>query len=522
MKLRKTILLFVILCLIGLVSCGGGGNDKPGKDPGKDPGIDPTPGPIGGDTDETPFDFMGQDFIIMVNDQSTIDPRKSTYQQLFKEEKTAKISAVESKYNLKVVYKNYPSEASWGGARERYVINNSISKVKSAHVYELSSYSIATIAKAKAISPLTTFIEKYGVKGYWPNALQFGKQFGEFYGYSDIYPLADEGLYYNIDLMEKYLGEGNGDLPSRLWLEGKWDWDKFTEICKQLDEAMPDDYYVLGGMTYNWAYQMLGANGVHVVTTDFKSELATQEGIDTITYMNNLYHTVRWDAETPSMSNATSTHMVEGKVGFHNGQSYWIFQDNKWKNRDFKIGFVPYPVGPNVKDRENLSDYYINDVYGKTQYSISSAYDKSNVPAGYEDSTLYDEIIFKIWADMQYFPGINPETGYIDDQPYLDEYELTRLGRYYGGDTSVEAHLTIIRKSYPDFFYSIDEAKNQDSSSYMVAIQSAVKNPVDDVRSSLTNIAARVHATFKAKYELPDDYYKDLPFDDSPIEEPTE
>ena len=440
---------------------------------------------------------------------SSVDPRLATYQKLFKTEKAAAIQKVQSKYNLKVVYKQYPSEASWGGARERYVIEKSASGIKDVHVYELPSFSVGTLAVAKAISPLDSYIEKYGNKGIWKEALAFGTVLGSIYGYSDVYPLADEGIYYNMDLLEEYLGTGNGDLPSRLWLEGKWDWEKFKEICKQLDEKLPqnDDYYVVGGMTYNWSYQMLGANGTHVVDTDLDCLLDTQAGIDTITYLNELYRTVRWDAETPTMANATSTHMVEGKVAFHNGQSYWIFQTNKWGNKNFKIGYVPYPIGPNVKDRTNLTDYYINDVYGKTQYCISSSYSKANVKPGYESSTLHDEIIFKIWTELQYFPQISSETGYVDYQDYVDEYEINRLEKYYGSSSSVKAHLSVITKAYPDYFYSLDEAKNQEEESYMCRIQSAIKGEADDVRSSMINIAALVESSFMTKYNLPEDYY---------------
>lgn len=459
-----------------------------------------------GSGNETEYDFMGADFIIMVDLPQSVDPRLGTYQKQYQDEKVELINKVEKKYNLHVVYKAYPSSASWGGARERYIIENTLSKTPQAHIYEIPSYSIGSLAVNNAISPLDEYIKKYGNSTIWPEALEYGSALGHVYGYSDIYPLSDEGIYYNMDLLETYLGEGNGDLPSRMWLNGEWNWEAFEKICKQLNEVLPDDNYVIGGMTYNWAYQMLGANGVHVVNTDLKSELATQAGIDTLSYLNRLYNTVRWDIATPTLDNATSTEMVKGKVAFHNGQSYWLFQDNKWKNRDFSIGFVPYPIGTNVKDTENLTDYYCNDVYGKTQYCISSSYSKSLVQPGYENSTLHDEIIFKIWSELQYFPAAD-ETGYASIEDWVEEYKFQRLKKYYGSDSSVEAHISVIQKAYPDYFYSLDEAKDQIEGSYMLTIQSAITSDGSDIRSRMINLTAMIHAAFKEKYGLADDYY---------------
>ena len=221
----------------------------------------------------------------------------------------------------------------------------------------------------------------------------------------------------------------------------------------------------------------------------------------------DLNQTVRWDIDSCDLANATSTEMVKGKVAFHNGQSYWIYQSNKWLDKDFEIGFVPYPVGPNVQDKTNLSDYYINDVYGKTQFVISSSYSKENIKPGYENSTLYDEIIFKIWSEMQVFPEIDSSTKECSIDDYIDEYIDQRIISYYGSLSSIECHRSIITKGYPDYFYSLDEAKAQTEGSYMLTIQSAIKGEIDDIRARMANLSALIEASFKVKYNLDEDYY---------------
>lgn len=496
-NIRKILLLILtmVLCLT-VVSCkkktpsdGGGGNT-----------------PVVPDDNEEQYDFLNANFIIMVDSPSTSDPRSSSYTKLFQEEKVAAIARVEQKYNLKVVYQAYPSDASWGGARERYIIQNSAAGTPKAHIYEIPSYSIGTLATARAISSLTQYISKYGHPGYWEEAKSFGMALGELYGYQDYFPTADEGIFYNIDLLKEYLGEDKGDLPSQLWLNGQWTWDKYYELCQELDQKLPSDYFVMGGTAYNWVYQFLGSNGVHVVNNNLVCQLDTQESIDTFTYVNQLQKTIRWDIDSCVLSNATSTEMVKGKVAFHNGQSYWIYQSNKWLDKEFDIGFVPYPVGPNVS--EDLSNYYINDIYGKPQYVISSSYSKDNIKPGYENSTLHDELIFKVWSELQVFPEVD-STGYCDSDIFIDEYITERIAKYYGNQASIDCHIDIIKKGYPDYFYSLDEAKAQAEGSYMLMIQSTIKEEASEIRSSLINIKALVHAAFIAKYNLDPNYYED-------------
>ena len=59
-----------------MVGCGGSSTPKP--DPKPDPNPDPT---------EPVYDLGGIDYVIMVNNALTADPRLSDYERLFKQEK---------------------------------------------------------------------------------------------------------------------------------------------------------------------------------------------------------------------------------------------------------------------------------------------------------------------------------------------------------------------------------------------------------------------------------------------------
>jgi len=507
--------MFIIFLLfaIFLVAC----NDKTneGGNNGGDNG-----GGNGGDNggeigDEDIPNLMGQEFIIMVNKASTTDPRSSNYKGTWKEEKIKKIEEVEAKYNVKVKYVTYPADAVWGGGRERFIITNSINNTPQAHIYEMPSYSIAVLAEAKAILPLDDLIEKYGHKGYWPEKRVFGSVMGKTYSYDSSYPLSNQGIYYNIDLLEKYLGEGKGTLPSQLWMEGKWTWEAFKEICDQLLPAISalgiEGAAVIGGRPYNWAYQFLGANGVHLVNTDLKSELATAPAIETLEFLSSLVQIPgMWEYASAPLSNAAAPQFKAGNIAFHNGETYWVFDETKWLGHDFEIGFVPFPAGPNIK--EDYSNYYINEVYGNTSYLVSSSYSKSKVPAGYENIAFHEETIFRIWADMQYFPEINEETGYVDTEPYVEEYVFSTLELYYShvnDGISIEAHKSIMFKGYPDNFYSLYWARSQDyTKSFMLEIQDAIIS--GNIRDTMTDLVQRIHQEFIDTYKnlgLDPNYY---------------
>src|SRR5690554_2437629 len=226
-------LLFVLFLGFTLVACKDTNQPTPPDNNGDN-----------GDNGDREFDLGGIDFIIMVDNANTADPRQTAFERPFKNEKVQKILDAEKKYNINVVYQTYPSEASWGGARERWIIQQTSLGNSPAHVYELSSYQIANLATQNAILPLNDLIEVYGNPGYWDEAKKYGEVNGKYYSYNDQYPFADDGLYYNVDLLAQHLGEDRKTEPTELWLEGKWDWAAFKaladELNSHLDENNPD------------------------------------------------------------------------------------------------------------------------------------------------------------------------------------------------------------------------------------------------------------------------------------------
>ncbi|VEU79767.1 ABC transporter substrate-binding protein [Haploplasma axanthum] len=485
----KKILVLMLLAVagLGLAACGKKPDDGGGT---------------GGDDNK--IDLKGENFVIMVNTASTSDPRLETYEKLFREEKIAKITEVEKKYNVKVVYENYPSNASWGGARERWIVEQSKVGVSPAHVFEVASTSVATLAVNDAILPLDNLIETYGAKGYWPEKLVFGEVLGKHYLYDDSYPMTDDGLYYNSDLIARVLGEERRLEPTKKWLAGEWTWAEFEKLARELktylDHTRPEaeggPQYVLGGRSYNYAYPMIGANGGVLVDSNFGTHLTSEPVLDTLNFLNRLRTTEGMWIDNAPLSNASQPEFTAGNVAFHNGSAWHINASNKWGNAKFKIDYVPWPVGPNIK--EDMSNYSITHVYGKSSFAISSSYSKDRIPEGYENRMISDEVIFKIWNDLMYFPAINSETNLIDTTLISDDFYNVRLLPYYWSKDSINAHLEVFNLASPDFFYSVPEAQAHAEGSYMLSVQLAITD--GNSRTVMEGIEASLKEILKERF----------------------
>ncbi|MFH5881361.1 MAG: ABC transporter substrate-binding protein [Candidatus Izemoplasmataceae bacterium] len=463
----KKIFSLVLLIMLTLVIAGC--NNSNGN---TDPDPDPNPDPDNGST----INLQGQEFIIIANTPITADPRSDRYEGLNQEIKIQLIEEVEAKYNIKVVYKPFPSNATWGGARERWVVNNVVTGSPAGHVYEITTTSIPTLASAGAILDLTDYMDLYGDENFPESKKQFGKFLEGHYVYDDRLPMNTGGIYYNMDLLVE-LGYQK-DLPTQMWLDGNWNWQTFEALTKELDTAMSDraDHYVIGGRTYNWAYSMIHANGGYIVNDQLDVGVLSTPTLNALQYIANLYDEVRWRSES-DLSNTVEQEFVNGKIVFHNG-SYWhAFNDTKFGNRSFTdLGFVPFPTGDDTLP--DLSNYNNMIQFGPASFVVSRGYEKSNIPAGYEDFFIHDELIFQIWSEMQYF-------GDLEENHFQFEMELYK---YYATDSSVEAHVSVLGNLSNDLFYTFgSDAYGQVEGSMMILLESALKS--NDVRATMEIIS---------------------------------
>lgn len=476
--------LVLILSLTILTSCG---DDK---EPGDD---------------ENKYDLGGIEFVIMVDTPGRQDPRDPQYERMYQTEKAAKIAEVEAKYNIKVVYKPYL--ASWGIGRRNWIKNQNLVDAKDIHVFEVNSTWIPSLAHDGVISDLKPYIDKYIDKEteYFIEKEAYTKYKGGIYGYDDLLNMAEYGIFYNMELLGEILGEENKNLPSRMWQEGDWNWNTFKNLVEEIyiwTRDKEEKYYVMGGMGYNWAYQMAAANGLSLIDNEFQIQFANDEMITTLEYLRSLYH--RSDAgenevwKTPTDWTLTAIpEFSKGNVVFHDGESWYLTMQNRWLrsdvNRNFDIGYVPFPKGPNTKS--DLSNYYISAINGQATYAISSAFEKSRIPEGYENMFLHDETIFLIWKDLQYFSPIGRES-------FANQFITKRALAHYGDQVSIEVHRSILKKLNVEYFYYVEGNDFNNWESAMGQLGLAITEKGNDPRSAMENLAQLIASRIYDQYEI--------------------
>lgn len=402
--------------------------------------------------DDVDIDLHGQDFIIMANEPLTADPRNDEYTGVNKDAKMDRIEYVEETYNCKVKYVNYP--VGWGSQRDSWIIENSIAGTPAAHVFEISTSSVATLALNEAILPLDEFITKFGMDDLY---IGFSRDYGKFldktYTYTDRVPFNDNVLFYNKDLLLEN-GIAEADLPANLWNRGEWTWSKFKEYATLFNgKFQSTDKYFMSGRNYDYAYQFINANGIAMVDSNLQCNIKAPESIEAMQYIADLYKIGdRVFKDDSPREDTCDPIFKDGKSVFQWGQTWYARNAGKLQNVEFALDAVPVPYNDKKAGvtKENFMETYSQvTVWGAATFVISSAYSIDNIPEGMENDLIHGETIFKIWNDLQDF---SLDLDYIKELHIAENYKDS-----YTSMEAVEAHESIMMAHRLDLLYSLGD-----------------------------------------------------------------
>lgn len=179
------------------------------------------------------------------------------------------------------------------------------------------------------------------------------------------------GMYFN----KRLLKEAGIDPESIYTLQEnmEWTWDKFEEICKQINKDTDGDGEIdryamvnFGSTFYNGAVM---SNNAHFIGKDadgkFYNALETQETLDALNWAVDMLATYDYPQPADSNWDYWVEAFVNGKGAFIAGETYQAGQE--WKDMEDDFGFVCFPMGPNAKDYTNW--------LGDNVYAIPSCYD---------------------------------------------------------------------------------------------------------------------------------------------------
>lgn len=467
--MKKTLALFIFVCIgILMTGCKQTPVEKTCEE-------DPTQAKC--KEEEVKYDFKGKDFIIMANNPQTADPFSDSFEGLYQREKQANQRRVEEKYNINIKYVGYPAEASWGTARDNFIINSEVTGQSTAHIYNISSSSIPVLATAGAIAPVGDYYEKYANQQFMDYKKDFVKFKDEFYGYDDSYPYADFGLYYNQDLLEE-LGYAPNH-PTNMWLDDEWTWDNFETFIKELNTKLDQQSgeYPMGGKLHDWADGMVPANGGHYLNESLEIGVASPETMYALEKLAEMYAIPGMWINEVDYAYSTEENFKQGKVVFNPGAHWHLFSPSRMgdEDRNFAIGFVPFPKGKHVVD--GTAEYKaISQIWGPATFVYSSSYE--DTPEGYEHIMFTTETLHMIHSELLYF-------GDLDDT-FVD-LSIDFL-KYYADDESVDAHLEVLDKAHNEMLYGLGvDAFGWEADSYIMQINNAIKE--NNVRAQMTILA---------------------------------
>ena len=158
-----------------------------------------------------------------------------------------------------------------------------------------------------------------------------------------IYPLA-----FNLTMIEGL----NLDNPQDLWDAGEWTWAAWREYLIAITDTNANIYGWSGYWT-NMLENLLFSNGTTIASGPRTTieDSATIEVLELIYTIYNVDRTARpWVQENWEVNNNL---YAQGLSGFFIGAD-WLFSEQGGGDLPFKIGVVPWPVGPSGSKETNL------------------------------------------------------------------------------------------------------------------------------------------------------------------------
>jgi len=321
---------------------------------------------------------------------------------------------VETKYNCKIVFGEYPDSAPWGPGRVTWVNQNAAKNSQPADIMILTTQWLSDLVNGNAVVDVTEYYEKYGRNQLPPDLRQSGSLKGKLYTLLSYLPggiYVDQGLFYNLGLIEKY----NLESPAVIFNRGEWTYSTFLEYVQTASAVLAEDETVLSGSPTLYWMGMTHAAGVKLLdtnnlTVNFKNQYARQAA----SILRQAYQ-ISW-GDIGVEEKVTS--FQAGKSIFQSGE-YWFVKDSTrfpkdlWGD-DTRYGYVPYPR----PDTLNKSETRTNLGVGPAYMMVKGV---ANRP-----SYVTEEAIYMAWSE------INLNTiKYLDQDPEFNiDVAMKRAASY--------------------------------------------------------------------------------------------
>ena len=407
------------------------------------------------------------EIVIMHGAPYEVDPFDAAFSGREQQARQTKQREVESRLNVKVVYKAFPAAAAWGPDRVNEIIKASVAGAPLADILWTTSDWTAQLANANAIVSVDKYMGagKPGEK-ITDAAKELGMFNSQFYAFSANKPTVDVGLYFNIELVNN-LGLEN---PAQLSNDGEWTWSKFEAWADAAKAALAgegDDYKVLGGVRAVYAENMIPLNGGSLINSrSGRVAFHQAPALETYAFLNRLNSKDMWEGS--GAYDAGSPLWQAGKVLMHPGSFWFLNADNRWKGLAFDLGFVPYPSS------DTYTGDYVSPIGGVAVYTLSSGLSEAK-----------EALAFQVWNEIQLWKT---------DTELENEFYATLVQRF-DDENSIDAYLSIFDKTSLDLTGALGISRfaangwygaanqaiiNGDARTYMDTIRPAYEEALDN------------------------------------------
>lgn len=298
------------------------------------------------------------------------------------------IEAFQAKYKAKIKYDVY----GWQEYQARLLVM--VNSSTAPDITPVFDQQYLMYVGKNIIQPIEPYINKNDTA--WDSKLNdLYKWGGKQYTVSTSSDLGVFGIYYNKDLFEEY----EVDDPYELYQAGKWDFDAFRKAAKQLTVEEDGSRLITGFYSWKWDILVManGGQGIRLgdnktiqITLDEPRELKAFELIQDMQLEDKSYDYAYQSADS---------YFKAGRIAMISERPGYSEQYHKGK---FKVGWVPLPKGPDVK--EEIAPCIVG-AWGvprgakNGEGGVAWIYSKELYRQQNQNSALYQKGEDKIWPD---------------------------------------------------------------------------------------------------------------------------
>lgn len=222
------------------------------------------------------------------------------------------------------------------------------------------------------------------------------------------------GMYFNKRLLQ----EAGIDPESIYDLQenNEWTWDKFEEICKQVQADTDNDgvidRYAMVNFAQTFYNEAVWSNGGQYIGKDengYYNALESEETMEALNWALDMMSAYDYPQPEGSEWDYWKAAFVNGCGAFIAGETYQASGD--WSEMEDDFGFVCFPMGPKATDYTNC--------YNDNPYCIPACYDADKAWKLAFAYDLYTEPVpgFEDYNDR--------ESGFLDSFRDMESVELT-------------------------------------------------------------------------------------------------